>query len=304
MQKDQYWKNFKLGKELDISGSFIYNGLRSFHEMQTLYHEEEAFEFLYSVSVGLERLLKICVILIEHNNTLDQKEFEKSLITHNLLTLLNRVKAKHVLTLHKPHNEFLHVLTKFYKSYRYEKYNLSSLTIEDTAKASLNSYLEKNLEITIDNNPMFAFPNDKRIKRFIGKIIGKISEELFQVVQTEAGELNIYTYEMRYESKASKVFQCKQYDFIKEEYLAKELLIYFLSKKATGDHTKLIKDQEPLEFDPALESDYISGLLSDTAKLQLIDELDSLQEDIDNIQERESMLDAIGYPHLDLGDEE
>jgi len=34
MNEAEFWKNFKLGKELDIAGSFIYNGLQTFHEMQ------------------------------------------------------------------------------------------------------------------------------------------------------------------------------------------------------------------------------------------------------------------------------
>jgi len=45
----------------DISGSFIFNGLKCFHEMDTLYYSDEIFEFLYNISVGLERLFKITI---------------------------------------------------------------------------------------------------------------------------------------------------------------------------------------------------------------------------------------------------
>ena len=65
MDRSEYWKNFKLGKELDISGRFIYNGLQCFHHLEHFCYEEEIFEFLYNVSVGIERLLKVCVILIQ-----------------------------------------------------------------------------------------------------------------------------------------------------------------------------------------------------------------------------------------------
>ena len=78
MNPTDYWKNFQLGTELDVAGKFIYNGLRSLHEMGSLNHEEEIFEFLYSLAVGLERLLKIAVILIEHDDKVDEK-FEQSL---------------------------------------------------------------------------------------------------------------------------------------------------------------------------------------------------------------------------------
>jgi len=85
MNKHQAWKNFNLGQELSISGAFIYNGLRRFHEMQELDHTDEIFEFLYNLSVGFERLLKIAVILIEHKDDSNQEALEKSLITHNHL---------------------------------------------------------------------------------------------------------------------------------------------------------------------------------------------------------------------------
>lgn len=77
------WKNFELGTELQIAGSFLYNALYSFDRMKHFYFEEECFEFLYQSSVGVERLLKIMLILLEHDEYTDQDSFEKSLITHN-----------------------------------------------------------------------------------------------------------------------------------------------------------------------------------------------------------------------------
>ncbi|MEO8149461.1 MAG: hypothetical protein ABI723_17610 [Bacteroidia bacterium] len=92
--KDFFWKNFRLGTELQISGSFIYNGLYALNNMETFYYEEECFELLYNLSVGLERLMKVAVVLIEHDSTESQEEFEKTLITHNHFELLNRIKKK------------------------------------------------------------------------------------------------------------------------------------------------------------------------------------------------------------------
>jgi len=89
-----FWKNFRLGTELQISGSFLYNALYFFDKMEHFYYEDECFEFLYNTSVGLERLEKIALILSEHNGEVSQQEFEKSLITHNHLELLRRIKKK------------------------------------------------------------------------------------------------------------------------------------------------------------------------------------------------------------------
>ena len=33
MNASDLWKNFRLGEELQIAGTFIYNGLRRFHEL-------------------------------------------------------------------------------------------------------------------------------------------------------------------------------------------------------------------------------------------------------------------------------
>lgn len=40
MNIDFVWKNFSLGKELDIAGSFIYNGLKALDSMETFYYED------------------------------------------------------------------------------------------------------------------------------------------------------------------------------------------------------------------------------------------------------------------------
>ena len=136
MKKNQWWKNFSLVKELDIAGSFIYNGLRSFHEMESLYYESEVFEVLYDLAVGLERLLKICVILIEHDSTDYQEEFEKSLITHTHSELAKRVQQKHDLNLTAPYNEFLSLLEEFYKTHRYGRYGIE-MAIGGTSEKTL-----------------------------------------------------------------------------------------------------------------------------------------------------------------------
>ncbi|MEM6413315.1 MAG: hypothetical protein AAF720_01500 [Pseudomonadota bacterium] len=117
MRISEYWKNFRLGEELSISGTFIYNGLRAYHDTDQLDHPENVFEVLYNLSVGMERLLKVAVILLEHDDRHDQKKLEKSLITHNHLDLLSRVKKSHNLPFQKPHNELLALFSRFYNTY-------------------------------------------------------------------------------------------------------------------------------------------------------------------------------------------
>jgi|SRR5690554_508731 len=111
----KFWKNFRLGTELHISGSLIYNALHSFDQIEYFYYEHDVFEFLYSLSIGLERLEKIVVILTEHDEEIDQEEFEKTLITHNHLELLKRIKKKHTINLGKQHVKLLQFISDFYR---------------------------------------------------------------------------------------------------------------------------------------------------------------------------------------------
>ena len=93
--------------------------------------------------------------------------------------------------------------------------------------------------------------------------------------------LNIYTYEIDHQSKASKIFISKKFDFEDEDILQAELLAYFLSSKACGPNAQLIRDLiKPLPFDPAREGEYLAALRSDRYKIPVLDELESLYEDV------------------------
>lgn len=83
MKPTEWWKNFALGIELDVAGTFIYNGIRALHELHHFQHPVDSFEILYNLSVGIERLLKVAIILIEHSESEDLNSLEESLITHN-----------------------------------------------------------------------------------------------------------------------------------------------------------------------------------------------------------------------------
>ncbi|MHB1394802.1 MAG: hypothetical protein ACYCYE_17430 [Clostridia bacterium] len=50
------YKNFKMGTGIDVSGTFIYNGMKELEQMESLYYESETLSFLYHIAVGIERL--------------------------------------------------------------------------------------------------------------------------------------------------------------------------------------------------------------------------------------------------------
>lgn len=298
MSNHEAWKNFKLGEELTISGMFIYNGLRRFHEMQTLVYTDEIFEFLYNLSVGLERLLKITVVIIEHKDGTDQKALEESLITHNHLGLLKRVKARCKLDLGPPHNEFLSLLSVFYKSLRYDRFSLSSVYNTDREKKALRDFLNKYLNADLKEPPgPFATHNDTRYRKYILGIVTKISSTLFKIVCEKAHELNLYTYEMRHGSRAETIFLGKA-ALPTEEVLWKELLVFFMNTKARSGYFDFLRSIEPLEFDPALVGDYLQSFQSDVAKALVAGELEHLYGEFEKPGERLETMSMIANPNF------
>ncbi|GER01649.1 hypothetical protein JCM17845_22720 [Iodidimonas gelatinilytica] len=305
MQPDEYWKNFNLGTELDIAGRFLFNGLQAFHEMEHFAAEEDAFEFLYSMAVGVERLLKIAIILTEHDTSADQESFEKSLITHRHQDLARRLREPHGLKFPARENEFIALLGRFYKSQRYGRYSLNSVSAPTQERDELVKFLEKHLAIKIDTScRLSATPNERKHRKFIGKVVSKIVNPVHQIVENEARRLNIYTHEVDYRSNASKIFLSKKFDFEDEDILQAELMAYFLSSEACGPNAQFIRDRiKPLPFDPALEGEYLAALRFDRKKIAVLDELEALYEDVTNFKERRELLKASALENLTYGEE-
>jgi hypothetical protein len=296
MKTHEFWKNFNLGEELSISGTFIYTGLRRFHEMQVLEHTDEIFEFLYNVSVGLERLMKIAVVLIEHNDGSDQEALEKSLITHNHLDLIKRVKKYCKLNLGSPHNEFLGLLSTFYTTLRYDRFTLSSVYDNEREKVALCSFLTKHLHVEIEEpSVFFAKQNNTRYSKFIRGIVTKITSTLFKVVRNKAHELNLYTYELRHGSRAETIFLGNA-DLPAEELLWKELLVFFMNTKLQSGYLEFLRSIEPLDFDPGTIRDYLQCFHSDAAKALVVGELDYLYEELEKPGERLEIMGLISDP--------
>ena len=300
MEKELFWKNFSLGTELSISGTFIYNGLKALDDIETLSYKDEIFEFLYNISVGIERLQKIVVILIEHQQITNQDDFEHRLITHSHIELLGRIKQGYQLNLGKTHNSFLQLLENFYKSMRYDRFSLKNVDKFDKEENALKEYLSKELGISFNEN-WFHSQNNDRIKKFLGKLIGKITEELYKIVYIEAHKQNIYTYEIRSNSKAYKIFIRKEFDFQKETILWKELLIFLMNYELNDDSVlDFINQIQPLDFDIGLIQEYLMSFQSVLKRLEHLDEIDFLFDEMpsDERKERFEILDAIGNPGI------
>ena len=306
MNASEFWKNFRLGEEVHIAGSFIYNGLRRFHELGLLDHTDELFEFLYSLSVGLERLLKVAVVLHEHTDGSDQDALEQSLITHNHSELVARLRKRVTINFGKPQHDLLQLLSMFYKTLRYDRFSLNSVYKGEKEAHAIRGLLSKHLDVEFpDGSAPFGTPNEDRYRTFISRTVLKISRTIYKVVDDRSHAIGLYTYELRGGSKAQSVF-LREVNIDDEDVLWKELLIFLMNADPSTGYLKFLKGIRPLNFDPALLGDYLDCFKSDASKAQVMDELEFHYEEMDAKARRErlEMMRVIGAPGVDFGDAE
>lgn len=300
MTAEEYWKNWRLGTELRLSGNFIYNGIHCFDQMEHFVYEEEIFEFLYNIAVGIERLQKVLIILQEYGENVNNDKFEKELITHNHVELINRIKKNVKFTLGKPHNKFLSLLTSFYKSIRYERYSLSSVFMPNSEQKRYIEFIEDNLGIEVSISFIGCTSNDKKIKKFQGKIIGKIVNQLYDLIIEECDKLNIYTYEVSSTSKAYKIFAKREFDFENDKIFQKEILLSLLNKAKAGKLNHLLTPFPPLELDDNDSNLFIINLINPDKRDDFDSEIEYLYEEgeVKNIGERIRYLEMLGNPDV------
>lgn len=289
-----FWKNFQLGTELQIAGSFLYNALYSFDRMKNFYFEQDSFEFLYQSSVGVERLLKIMIILIEHDEQTDQDSFEKSLITHNHVELYDRIRKKYQTGWGDVHIHFFQLLADFYNSSRYDRFGLHSVNRQDPAKELLIRFIEKHLQLQIKVELPISTAVDERMRSFIGRTIGKIAAVGYKAIKELANRLQLYTYELTYGSKAFRLFVGEEYTFENEKTLRRELLIALLHGKFDNGWIDYIKNITPLTFEALLPSDYLRYLVDIHPSQDLLGELETQYKDVPFDKDRAEQVAFIG----------
>jgi hypothetical protein len=307
MKPTDFWKNFTLGEEISVSGNFIYNGLRRYHEMSTLDYVDEIFEFFYNLSIGFERLLKIAIVLFEHSDSINQEELEKSLITHNHLDLLTRLKKHIEVNLGAPQIDLLNMFGTFYRSFRYDRFSLTSIFDRNKECKLLYSLLQKHLNADVPSKiDIIGTENKDRYRNFIHKNVIKISRILYKIIKDRAGQLNLYTDELRNGSKSESIF-LREIKISNEDILWKELLIFFMNTKETSKYFEFLRGIPPLDFDPALLNDYLDCFKSDSLKSQVMDELEHHYEEMEGKKsERLELMSIIGNHNFDfdIGEED
>ena len=298
---DQRWKykNFNMVTELDIAGEFIYNGIHEFCRLKYISNEGPTFASLYNMAVGIERLEKIVYVLWTLDDEVDETKFEKKLITHSHTGL--RDKIKEVLKIHneniefsKQENALFELLCGFYNTARYMRFNIDGdwdkeLELIRTFLKSDSNYVKNNTEFFYGSR----IEANENVKKLFGRTLKSIAAKYYEMVIKGSSKNQTYTYELRADSKASKIFYSQESSLINQynEYLAvKELLIYLRNSKDKTGFLKYVDEIEPLEFDPTNLITYLNNITRGIIPQELVDEAEYLYEELDKPYDREKLV--------------
>ena len=231
--------------------------------------------------------------MIEHNDDINQESFFESIRNHNHQGLIQRIQKKYTLKKSKPKGTLIQILGNFYNEMRYDRFTNKEPLRYDKEKQILIEFINKYLNIEIKNEFLNVTKNQIQIKKFIGETVKSIVTEQYGILREEAYRLGIFVYEIRYYSKAYKIFIMEQFDFEFENRIQKEVLI----KLINDDNSPLkefLKEIKPLDFDNYDGNFYIKCILNRLTALNLDGELDILYEETDNLEERIEFLDCLG----------
>ena len=251
-------------------------------------------------------------MLFEHDDSINQEELEKSLITHSHLDLLARLRKHASINFGSPQIDLLSLLGTFYKSLRYDRFTLASVYDAKKETEAICALLSKHLKVDIPrDSPLLDTPNEDRYRRFIRRTILKISKTLYEIIEARATAINLYTYELRHGSKAETVF-LREVDISDEDVLWKELLVFLMNTKSTSGYLDFLRGIPPLGFDPELIGDYLDCFQSDASKAYVMDELEHHYEEMEGRKgDRLELMGVIGSPNVyfdspddDLGEDE
>lgn len=298
MNPAQWWKNFDLNAEVHIAGTFLYDGMQSLGHCRRTDNDDELFSVLYHLSVGLERLMKVVIVLSEHTDKTDQETFEKDLVTHNTVALLERIRKAH------PKIEFVkrewslaNCLAVFYGVYRYDHFRLETIRNRGQFREAFRAFLEKDSGITLSGAGEFIPTDDiPRIRKHVDKVVRTLAVKLFHLVEELARKDNIYTYELRSGSKASMILTGVEHTFETEETALKELLLYLLLRHRGTKLSVVTENLRPLELDPPDAVDWIDAFSNPDKREMLVSMVNTLRKDINrkDLKERDKLLELLG----------
>lgn len=303
VDRDLFALNFSIRQELQISGALLWKSINALDKIRFCISGEPnehlieyPFFTLYFASQGIERIQKAIVELICKKNHI--KESDKDCI-YDLLTshahdrLNDWIEEKENIKINTNCRKLIDILTRFYNTVRYARYS------DETYLKSATP--ECDLLLELKSSKCFDLNTD--IKNNFGNFLGRLANIYFTVYDKLCSELNIFAYELEYDSAACIVYGYREKpknlykEFLKRQNAKKELL-YWLMKKATEYPKYSFVKDDALDFDADSVEHYLWELIFNSEDGQdYYDEVDCLYDELCSIDKDKwkNRLELIDY---------
>lgn len=286
VDRDLILLNFSIGQEIQISGVLIW---RSINDIDKIYFNsneelnevlvEYPFLTLYHASQGIERIQKAIVELVCKKNHIQEKEKNvvyKLLKSHSHDKLNDWIERNCEIEFNAKCRKLITLFVRFYNTVRYARYSDKEYKDMISPEYSLLFGLwdKKCKDI------------NKNIKNTFGKYLGELSDKYFKLFCKLCDQLNIYAYELDYNSAATIVYYHSEkaknlYDELKRRQHGKKEVFYWLIKNAKEYPKYKFAEEKELNFDAELIEQHLAGIILNPEDGQdYFDEVDTLYDEL------------------------
>ena len=256
--------NFSIREELQIAGTLIWKSIHSLDkisfengEFQPYNLVEYPFMTLYFASQGIERIQKSLIELIckdKHIQDSDKSKVYELLMSHSHNGLNDWIENNSNIKLKKSGKKLLTILSDFYNTIRYARYKDETYSKSKTPELDLLRMLTDTEEVS-----------SEVIKTKFGKYLWAIANQYNEECSRICHELNIYAYELDYQSSATFVYSqtgpknlYERYEII-HQY--KKEVIYWIMKNGKEYPKCKYCNLDTVEFDPELVDEYLKEII-------------------------------------------
>ena len=187
-----------MANELDVAGEFIYAAIDKFNKMNNFDQVGDNFFFLYHLAVGIERVQKILLVIINDVERDEIEDFLEKIKSHNHMMLHGKIKEKVNISFSKEQNDLLNLLSEFYNAERYARFNFFSYNFKD--RDLLTEYVQKYCKnISFDYSLCKKTPlNTDEVKEFFGRVIGRLCQKYYKLCKFHVIVKNSFEWLIKY----------------------------------------------------------------------------------------------------------
>lgn len=286
VDRDLISLNCSIRQEIQISGVLIWRSINDIDKIHFVSNGdlnealvEYPFLTLYHASQGIERIQKAIIELICKKNHIREKEKDDIydlLMSHSHDKLNNWIEQETEMKFNTNCRKLINILMKFYNTVRYARYT------DKEYKEMISP--EYSLLLKLKDKKCIDF--NKNIKNNYGKYLGELSNTYFKIFCELCDQLNIYAYELDYNSAATIVYYHGKksknlYEELKRKQHGKKEVFYWLIKKAKEYPKYKFAEEKELKFDEELVERHLAEIILNPEDGQdYFDEVDMLYDEL------------------------